>query len=454
MRFKTLFSLLLIFVAAWILASTIVMNREPVQISLAFLQPFSLELWMMLLGAFGAGAALILFFDIAGGARRFAQNWKEKRLHRAHERTEDLYLHGLDDMVNGRYEQAVARFDDVLAREPNHLDALIKQGDSLRALKRYREAAVSLEKAIVEAPEHLIALYCLSDAYHDLGDWEHAEQVLTRIIELDPQATVSAHHKLRDLKIKQKDWAAADALQSMIEKMLTLTAEKEAAQETSIGIRFEVGREQLARGDVKEAIQSFNSVLKRDSEFVPAYLKLGEARIEASDVDEALSVWRKGFQSTGSTELFSAVQNHFLGAERPEEAIGTWKQAIVMSDNEAPLRYCLGKLYYRLFMLDEALNEFRQIEDAVSGLPALHVYIARVLESKGDFKEALSKSKTVLGEIGGLMHDYSCGSCGTTYAEWADYCEHCGRWNSIRLSVHAAATPEPQISPAPTWYVS
>ena len=191
---------------------------------------------MMLLGAFGAGAALILFFDIAGGARRFAQNWKEKRLHRAHERTEDLYLHGLDDMVNGRYEQAVARFDDVLAREPNHLDALIKQGDSLRALKRYREAAVSLEKAIVEAPEHLIALYCLSDAYHDLGDWEHAEQVLTRIIELDPQATVSAHHKLRDLKIKQKDWAAADALQSKIEKMLTLTAEKEAAQETSIGI--------------------------------------------------------------------------------------------------------------------------------------------------------------------------------------------------------------------------
>ena len=70
MRFKTLFSLLLIFVAAWILASTIVMNREPIQISLAFLQPFSLELWMMLLGAFGAGAALILFFDIAGGARR------------------------------------------------------------------------------------------------------------------------------------------------------------------------------------------------------------------------------------------------------------------------------------------------------------------------------------------------------------------------------------------------
>ena len=53
-------------------------------------------------GAFGASAALILFFDIAGGARRFAQSWKEKRLHRAHERTEDLYLHGLGEVVVAR----------------------------------------------------------------------------------------------------------------------------------------------------------------------------------------------------------------------------------------------------------------------------------------------------------------------------------------------------------------
>ena len=455
MRFKTLFSLLLIFVVVWFLASTIAMNRVPVEISLAFfLQPLSLELWMALLGAFGAGAALILFFDIAGGARRFAQNWRAQRLHRAHERTEDLYLHGLDDMVNGRYEQAVARFDDVLVREPNHLNALIKRGDSLRALKRYREAAASLERAIVGAPEHLMALYCLSDAYLDLGDWERVEKVLKRIIQLDPRTTVSAHRKLRDLKMKQKDWVAADELQPKIEKMLTLTVEKEAAREASIGIRFEVGREQLSRGDVKEAIASFNSVLKRDSEFIPAYVKLGEAHIEASDTDEALSVWRKGFQVTGSTELLAAVQNHYLRAERPEEAIGTWKQAIVLSENEAPLRYSLGKLYYRLFMLDEALSEFRQIEDTVSGLPALHVYIARVLESKGDFKEALSKSKTVLGEVGGLMQDYGCGSCKTTYPEWSDYCKHCGRWNSIQLSVRAASRPEPTIRPAPTWSTS
>ncbi|HEX9723939.1 MAG TPA: lipopolysaccharide assembly protein LapA domain-containing protein [Vicinamibacteria bacterium] len=451
MRFRTLIGFLLIFGFVWFLASTIAMNRDPVDISLAFVQTLNVELWMALLGAFGAGAALILVFDIAGGARRFARDFRARRLHRAHERTEDIYLHGLDDMVNGRYEQAVAQFDKVLAREPDHLNALIKRGDSLQSLERHREAAQSLERAIGESPEHLVALYSLSDVYIHLGDWERAEQVLERIIQIDPRTTVSAHRKLRDLKIRQKDWAAADELQPKIEKMVTLTAEKEKARKMWMGIRFELGREQLAKGRLKEAITTFQSVLKRDGEFVPAHLKLGEAHLKGGDTDEALAAWRTGYEATGSTELLAAVQNYYLTIERPEEAIGTWKQAIVLSENEAPLRYCLGKLYYRLFMLDEALKEFRLIEDTVSGLPPLHVYIARVLESKGDFKEALSKSKTVLGEVGGLMQDFNCGSCQARYAEWRDYCERCGNWNTVSLDVRAAQRPEPSILPAPTW---
>jgi len=454
MRLRTLLSLLLIFGLVWSLASTIAMNRDPVEISLALIPPLNVELWMALLGAFGAGAALILFFDLAGGVRRFARNREARRLHRAHERTEDLYLQGLDDMVNGRYQQAVAQFDKVLSREPDHLNALIKRGDSLQTLERHREAAQSLERAMAQAPEHLVALYCLSDVYHTLGDGARAEEVLKRIIQIDPQTTVSAHRKLRDLKIEQKNWQAADELQPKIEKMVTLSGEKEAARRMWIGIRFEVGRQRLAQGELKEAIAAFQSVLKRDGQFVPAYLKLGEAHMKGGGTDEALAAWRKGHEVTGSTELLAAVQNHFLTIERPEEAIGTWKQAIVLSENEAPLRYSLGKLYYRLFMLDEALKEFRLIEDTVSGLPALHVFIARVLESKGDFKGALSKTKTVLGEVGGLMQDYSCDSCHSQYNEWRDYCERCGQWNTIALDVRAATRPEPSILPAPTWSTS
>ena len=47
-------------------------------------------------------------------------------------------------------------------------------------------------------------------------------------------------------------------------------------------------------------------------------------------------------------------------------------------------------------MLDEALREFQLIEDQVSGLPALHLYIARILESKEEHSAALAKTKLLV----------------------------------------------------------
>jgi tetratricopeptide (TPR) repeat protein len=453
MRAKTLISLLLVFAFVWFVVSTIKNNAEPVNVHFAFLGPHKLELWAIMLAAFGAGAALILFFDIAGGARRFARNWKERQLHRAQEKTEDLYLRGLDDMINGRHEEAVKIFDQVLTRDPDHLNALIKRGDSLFMLQRHREAAEALERAAQLAPENLVALYSLTDAYRELGDEGKAEETLTRIIGIGPKSTVSAHRKLRDLKIRQGDWKSADELQSKIERMVTLAEEKELARATALGIRFELGLDQLSKKELKEAIASFGSVIKRDQGFVPAYVKLGEAQMAAGDREEALASWRLGHQATGSMELLASVQNYYLKEDQPEEAIGVWKQAIVLSENEAPLRYCLAKLYYRLFMLDAALNEFRLIEDSVSGLPALHVYIARILENKGDLQGAVAKNKTVLGEVGGLMTDHCCSACQKRFPEWRERCDECRKWNTVALDIGAAPAPVPAIRPAPTWSI-
>jgi tetratricopeptide (TPR) repeat protein len=451
MRTKTLLSLLIVFAFVWFVVATIKNNQGQVEVSLAFIGPITLELWAIMLAAFGAGAALILFFDIAGGARRFARNWRERQLHRAHEKTEDLYLRGLDDMINGRHEQAVKGFDQVLDRDPDHVNALIKRGDSLRSLQRYQEAAESLERASRLAPENLVALYSLTDAHIERGDEAKAEDVLKRIIGIDPETTVSAHRKLRGLKVRQGEWTAADELQEKIAKMVTLAEEKELERATSLGIRYDLGRDQLSKGEIQKSITSFSSVIERDSSFVPAYLKLGEAQMESGDTEEALSTWRKGHESTGSMELLSAVQNHFLREDQPEEAIRIWKQAIVLSENEEPLRYCLGKLYYRLFMLDAALNEFKLIEDSVSGLPALHVYIARILENKGDLQGAVAKNKTVLGEVTGLMMDHACSSCKKRFSEWQERCDGCRKWNTVALDIGAAPSPVPAIRPSPTW---
>ena len=69
MRAKTLLILLAVFVFFWFGVSTFRANETLVELRLAVLGPFQVELGAILLGAFFAGAGLILFFDIAGGAR-------------------------------------------------------------------------------------------------------------------------------------------------------------------------------------------------------------------------------------------------------------------------------------------------------------------------------------------------------------------------------------------------
>ena len=451
MRARTVLTILLVFASVWFVVSTIRLNEALVTIQFAFFQPIELELWMVMLAAFGMGAGVILFFDLAGGARRFARARRRRRASRDRAAVEDLYLAGLDAMVNGHHEKALNRFENVLEREPENENALVKKGDSLCALGRYREAADALERVSRAAPENLLALYSLSDVYLAAGADERAKLTLERIIQLGPETTVSAHRKLRDLLLQQAKWQEANALQSRLVDMFTNKEERALELVMANGILLGLGVSKMEEGHVEEATLMFRSILENDEKFTPAYVRLGEALASENDTEEAVRTWRRGYETTGSTEPLTTLQNFYLRAEQPEEAIAVWKQALVLADSEVPLRYCLGKLHYRLFMLDEALREFRLIEDRVSGLPALHLYIARILESKNDDSAALAKTKMLVAEVEGLMMDYVCSECEWRAAEWAERCAHCGHWDSIALHLPAAATTEPTIQPSPTW---
>ena len=450
MRAKTLLIILSVFAIVWFIVSMVRFNQGLVTVRFAMLAPLQLELWMLISGAFLVGASLILAFDIASGARRFARDQKRKRDYRAQEEVELLYLQGLDAMVNARHEKAIDRFEKVLDREPSHTNAAVKQGDSLRALKRYREAAEILERTSRMTSDNLMALYSLSDVYLEAGADERLRATLERIIETGPDTTVSAYRKLRDLLTRGLEWERASDAQKKLVAMVS-SEEREQEQSVAKGIRLGLAMQLAEQSREQDAIDTLWSIIEEDEGVVPAYVRLGEVLALTDETDEAVRIWLRGFEKTGSTEPLSALQSFYLKDDQPEEAIGVWKKAMVLSEDEVPLRYCLGKLYYRLFMLEEALREFRMIEDRVSGLPALHLYIARILEQQGELSAALTKTKMLVSEVEGLIMDYLCNVCGWRSSEWDERCTCCGSFSSIALHLPAANDPEPSIEPAPTW---
>lgn len=455
MRSRTMLTLLAVFFFASFIFWTIRLNQSLVSVQLALFEPIQVELWIVMLAAFGAGAILILLFDLAGSIRRYLRTLRERQQVRVLEEKEEFYLKGLDAMVNGRHRKAISRFDDVLERDPDHVSSLAKKGDCLRFLKQYREAAQVLERAVRIDPDHIVGLYSLSDLYAEVDAVERAKFTLERIIESSPETSIAAHFKLRDLLIQSGRVGEAEPVQRRLIEMLADEDDMDRERAIALDLRFAVGEDELDRGEFEAATASFESVLSESPNFVAAYVRLGEARARVDETEKAIQIWQDGYERTGSIEPLTALQDYFLKLEQPESAIGVWKKAIVLSEDELPLRYGLGKLYFRLFMLDESLKEFQAIEDSGVELASVHVFISRVLESKGDFSGALLRTKILVGDTERVNDEYLCGSCQMKLNQWLSRCPRCGDWDSVSVNLPSPSQrePQPEIRPAPTWSI-
>ena len=187
----------------------------------------------------------------------------------------------------------------------------------------------------------------------------------------------------------------------------------------------------LEQGKPRDAIGILRRLVTMEPAFVPAHLALGKALNALRQPEEAVEVWEKGYEATGHPVFLSTIEDHYLEQEQPRRAIEALKSAIWKSKKDIIPRFFLGKLYYRLEMIDEALQQFAQMKGRVTYFPALHYYLAKIMERQGNLREALKELELVLRQAEVLKVEYACATCSRKYPVWVDYCERCGEWNSV-----------------------
>jgi len=101
------------------------------------------------------------------------------------------YSRGAAAYRQGDYVEAATRFEDVLARNPTSIDALIGLGLSRYRLGDHEAAVTALERAAAQAPDHPIARLYLGLAYLADGQDGRAEEHLQRFIALAPPRTAA-----------------------------------------------------------------------------------------------------------------------------------------------------------------------------------------------------------------------------------------------------------------------
>jgi tetratricopeptide (TPR) repeat protein len=425
--------------------------EEPVKLG----HGFSMPVWACTLLASVLSMMVPILFGILRDAREFFGSLTVRRRALDAQAIEGLYARGIESMLNGREERALEHFNAVLQRDPQHFDALLKGGEVLRLLRRHAEAIEYHRRAARLREGDLRPLYSLVADYEESGADENAKAVLNRIIELNPKRSLNASRQLRALDMREGAWDRAWEIQQRIEEQLSeMGRSAKGEKKYHLAIRLMLARAHQDAGRPREAIAILRRLVKMDPAFVPAHLRLGRSLMALEQPEAAVEAWDEGYQATGHPIFLTTIEDHFLKEEQPRKAIEALKAAVWRSKQDVLPRFFLGKLYFRLEMLDEALGEFSRMKNRVAYFPALHYHLAKILERHGNYREAIRELETLLLQAEALKVEYVCTTCSKRFPSWSERCERCGEWNSIVVDFREErGVEELGLSSAPVYTV-
>jgi tetratricopeptide (TPR) repeat protein len=255
--------------------------------------------------------------------------------------------------------------------------------------------------------------------------------------------------------MREGSWDKAWDIQQRIEELLSgMGRPGKTEKKYHLAIRYMLARRHLEEGRPRDAIGILRRLVRIDATFAPAHLRLGKALIAMDQPESAVEAWEEGYEATGHPIFLTTIEDHYLRDEQPRRAIEALKAAVWKSKKDILPRFFLGKLYYRLEMLDEALIEFTRMKGSVASFPALHYHLAKILERHGNYREAIRELETVLLQAAALQVEYVCGTCSRRYPEWVEHCERCGEWNTVVVDFREErAVEDLGLSTAPVYTV-
>lgn len=425
--------ILLIILSALAIGYLANINREAVTIDLGWKRYDISKIGLILL-SWASGAMIVMLLMAIRETRRCLLNWKASRIHKRELRIQEMYSKGVNAFLARRDAEAKSYFDKILLEDPHHLDSMLRLGNILHREGDMAEAIHLHQKARDLNPTNIEALFAIEADYERLKRWDDTIQALQDILNLD-ETNLNALYKMRDIYQREGRWE--DAIRTQIRLLKAIPSSEDRAQEHQrlIGMRYELGRVLLEDGNIDKAKSLFKGVLRGDKDFIPAYLGLGEAYLREAETAEASDLWEKAFNETSSIVLLLRLEDHFLSLGEPNKIIELYQDALSRNPNDPLLSFFLGKLYWRLEMIDDAYDILSSLDSGIEGFPDLHKLLGDIYLRRGSCEKAAQEFKKALGFMEAVVVPYRCSNCDYQSTEWSGKCPKCGMWNTYTITL-------------------
>lgn len=382
--------------------------------------------------ASGAGIvfALYLFRDV----KRFMRGLKGQRDQKKKSRIQELYTRGLNSLLAKRNPDATTFFQKVLTIEPNHVDTLLRLGINKLREKNPQDAIQLHQRALTLDPGNQEVMFSLAADFEEAKRYDDALKVYGNILDNDG-SNLTALIRMRDLYQRLNQWEELFETQGRLLTNPLSPSEQDVEQRKLVGFKYEFGRSLLESGNLERARKTFRGVIKLDRDFLPAYLGLGEVYLEEHKEKEAAELWEKAYKMTSSVLLLLRLEDLYLRLGEPGKAIELYQHAVNSRQQDIMLKFFLGKLYYRLEMIDDAFAILSNVDWGDRELPDVHKLLGNIYMRRGTLGQAAGEFKKALGFKKQVIVPYTCSNCDLKTNEWSGRCPNCGKWNTFGINL-------------------
>ncbi len=410
------------------------LNPDPITLRLSRETPTEVTpIFLVLLCVAGGALAVVMLVSVRE-VRGLILNWRSTQRRKREEKLQGYYTSGMLAWLSRRTSEAIAQLQKVLALDPTHTRALLSLGNIFRREKHYNEAIRLHRRARSLEEGNLEVLLSLARDLEDAKRYDEAIQALEDVLKLD-STNPTALYRIRDIHIRSGRWKAAHAVQERLLKAGLAEHEVRAETQVMTGLKYEVGRQYVERGDLDLARRYFKEAIKLDKGFLPARIGFGELLIREGKLKHAAESWEKSYIKTGNPLFLQRLEDLYLELGEPGEMLRIYQVALSRDDQNPLLKLALGKLYYRLEMIDDAFDLLSTLEGLQDPTGALHKIMSCLYIRKGDTESALMILQEALNRPRPVGAPFACTACHYEAWEWSGRCQACGRWNTQALAL-------------------
>jgi len=428
-------SLLIFLVFLLAVALFAISNKDVTTIAVPFGSTYEVPKISLMLFSSAIGAGVVFLIFLVRDTRRFIETYQYQKKRKKQDRINELYGRAMNAILANNTPEAKRFLEEILKEEPTQVDALIRLGEIYLREESPEMAIEYFRKALSTEPKNIEARFSLSKTLEAMGLWSEALSHIEDILDIDPD-NLTALYKKRSLLERESRWdELIDIQKSIIKHTPPERAERE--QDSLLGYRYEMARESLEKGDLERAEKEFKAILKVNKDFIPAYLGLTETMLRQAEADDAADFLERSYEQTSSQILLARLEDLLINLGEPSRLIRVYKNAIAREKEPSrlnSLRFFLGKLYYRLEMIDDAFETLSMVE--TDAYPELYLLFGELYLRRQQCERAVAEFKKTIGLKRALRLPYCCNNCGEMSEDWSGRCPVCGRWNTFTFNLY------------------